>query len=222
MIIVESEQRTNEWLSLRKGKFTASDIHKIMGVKGLGKTGETYVWEKVAESIGADMPDVTSYAMSRGISLESEAKDYYTSITGKNIVDQPFIIADWCENAGCSPDGFIEGSDTGFEVKCPINPVIHVKRFLYKSQEDLKANEPEIYWQIMMAMAVTGFTRWVFASYFPDIYEDYTMFRLTIQRDEKDIILLIDRITEAEKLKNDILNMIQYESKITNFSTQGS
>lgn len=46
------DQHTPEWLAQRKGRFTASEVHKLMGIKGMGKTGETYVLEKVAEELG--------------------------------------------------------------------------------------------------------------------------------------------------------------------------
>jgi len=45
------EQRTAEWHNARLGKFTASEIHKLMGVKGLGETGKTYAFEKAIEQL---------------------------------------------------------------------------------------------------------------------------------------------------------------------------
>ena len=44
-------QGTDEWLSIRKGKFTASEIHKLMGQRGFGDTGMTYILEKVTEEL---------------------------------------------------------------------------------------------------------------------------------------------------------------------------
>ena len=42
------EQLSQEWFAIRNGKFTASKIDSLLGVKGLGKTGETYCFEKAA------------------------------------------------------------------------------------------------------------------------------------------------------------------------------
>ena len=40
------EQRSNEWYNKRLGRFTGSQIHELMGVKGLGLTGEGYAYSK--------------------------------------------------------------------------------------------------------------------------------------------------------------------------------
>mgnify|MGYP003473559635 FL=1 len=51
MQIFEVEQRSQEWYDLRKGVFTSSEAHKLLGIKGLGQTGETYALEKAIEII---------------------------------------------------------------------------------------------------------------------------------------------------------------------------
>jgi len=68
-------QRSKEWYETRRGRFTASEIHKLMGIKGMGATGETYCFEKAVEiAFGIDEDDdFTSYDMKRGIELEPKA-----------------------------------------------------------------------------------------------------------------------------------------------------
>ena len=51
------EQRSDEWYEIRRGKFTASEIHKLMGVKGLGKTGLTYIDDVVADMLSDESDD---------------------------------------------------------------------------------------------------------------------------------------------------------------------
>ena len=51
------EQRSDEWYEIRRGKFTASNIHKLMGVKGFGKTGLTYIDEVVADMLSYEIED---------------------------------------------------------------------------------------------------------------------------------------------------------------------
>ena len=46
-----SEQRSNEWLEQRYGKFTSSEIHKLLGVRGLGETGKNYAIDKAIEQL---------------------------------------------------------------------------------------------------------------------------------------------------------------------------
>ena len=44
-------QRSKEWYDVRLGRFTASRISELMGVKGLGLTGENYAFELACEEV---------------------------------------------------------------------------------------------------------------------------------------------------------------------------
>lgn len=212
------DQRTPEWLAQRKGRFTASEIHKLMGIKGIGKTGETYVLEKVAEELGASMPEITTFAMQRGTDMEPYAKRYYSKALDVAVSDQPFIVAPWCDEAGASPDGLVTEFDDdmnmlpvtrGIEIKCPMNPVHHIQNFMIKTPGQLKELRPEYYWQIQMCMAVTGLRFWDFVSYYPEINDDYKMVVVTIAANDADIELMKLRIAEAVELKHQMLKEIQ-------------
>lgn len=202
------DQRSDEWFEVRMGKFTASEVYRLMGAKGLGKTGETYILEKVAESLGVKMPVFQSKAMENGILTEPFARAYYSRAYDCEVVEQGFIFADWCTECGASPDGLIEGKDKGVEYKCPLNPAIHVQHLLLKSQEALKDLHPEYYWQIQMCMAVTGFDCWDFVSYHDDFQGDLKMVALEIRANDADINLLKSRVLEAVEMKNKFLKQI--------------
>ena len=214
------EQRTDEWLMQRRGKFTASEIHRLMGVKGLGKTGETYVWEKVAEELGATMPPVTTYAMQRGTDMEPVAKIEYSKSFNCSVSPAEFIVAPWCDEAGASPDGIVTDWENGgkiklLEIKCPMNPVHHLSNYTMKSVAELKREKPEYYWQVQLQMAVTGINQCDFVSFYPEIYysketgEDYRMSLLTVDADPGDIALMKLRIAEAVTMKHEILKTIR-------------
>ena len=47
------EQGSAEWHSLRLGLITGSQVHRLMGVKGLGQTGLTYIDEIISEILTA-------------------------------------------------------------------------------------------------------------------------------------------------------------------------
>ena len=65
------EQRSEEWRKQRHGKFSASEIHKLMGVRGLGETGKSYAIEKAIEELYGEVDEnFVSYDMERGIELE--------------------------------------------------------------------------------------------------------------------------------------------------------
>jgi putative phage-type endonuclease len=202
------EQRTEEWLEIRSGKFTASDIHRLMGVRGMGKTGETYVMEKVAEQLGAHMPMVSSKAMEHGTATEPFAKLHYERAFGVEIEDQSFIIAPWNAQAGCSPDGIIRSLNRGIEIKCPYSPANHIRHLMIKSADDLKDVALEYYWQIQMCMAVTGLPSWDFVSYCDEFHGELRMMAIEIFADVKDIELMKTRIDEAVKMKDEIIKKV--------------
>lgn len=209
------EQRSYEWHEIRRGQFTASGISKLMGAKGLGQTGESYILEKVTEALGVDLNEVSTYAMQYGIDMEPQAKQYYEQSFNCKISDIGYIVAPWCSEAGASPDGIIDGSKL-IEIKCPFNPVHHTQNLLIKSSEDLKKLRPEYYWQIQMQMAVTDINKCDFVSFCPAFISEINgklsginrMIAIEIAANESDIQLLKERIFEAVKIKHDLLNRI--------------
>jgi len=202
-------QRTYEWMEARRGKFTSSGIHQLMGKRGLGQKGETYIVEKVTEQLGVSIPEVSNYAVAYGIEYEPLAKQYYEIAFKCEIKEQGFIQAPWCDQAGCSPDGFVKNSNKGIEVKCPYNPINHTKNLMIKSGSDLKKLRPEYYWQIQMCLACTGKEIWDFVSFHPEFTGWKRMISIEIKPDIKDIILLKQRIDDAVNMKNEILKQIE-------------
>ena len=203
------KQGTWEWLEQRRGKFTASAVHHLMGKRGMGKTGETYVMEKVTEELGVPIPEVSSYAMQHGTEWEPMARQYYEIAFKCEVEQVGFIIASWCPDAGCSPDGFVRDTNKMIEIKCPYNPVVHTKHLLIKSAADLLELHPEYYWQIQMGMAVTGKSACDFVSFHPEFSGWKRMISIEIKPNEADIILLKHRISEAVQMKNEILKQIE-------------
>ena len=115
------KQRSREWFEARRGKFTSSEIHKLMGIKGLGKTGETYAFEKACEIVFGIDEDANfeSFDMQRGTELESYAFEKFKSIMSLEFVEvetEGFVILN--ENTGTSPDGLVGKNDL-VEIKCP-------------------------------------------------------------------------------------------------------
>jgi putative phage-type endonuclease len=220
-----AEQGTDAWLEIRKGKFTASEIHRLMGVRGLGQTGMTFIMEKVTEELGGTIPEPFIKAMEHGTITEPFAKEHYAKAFNCTIIDQPFIIAPWCDQAGCSPDGFVVtdmveilGKETPvssklIEIKCPYDPTNHIKHLMLKTPEELKDQKPEYYWQIMMGMSVTDLLECDFVSYSDCFEGKLRMTVLPVYRNEPDIALLKSRIWEAVKIKNEIIDKIKARLK---------
>ena len=71
-------QRSKEWFEKRLGKFTASEIYKLMGKTGFGKTGETYIYEKVCEQLTGELQEeINTKATTWGEETEPYAVDFY-------------------------------------------------------------------------------------------------------------------------------------------------
>lgn len=123
MKIHNCDQKTDEWLSLRAGKATASEFDQFITPQFKLRTGEmpkTYIAKKVAERwIGRPLPEdnKTALPMEYGSILEQFARPYFEMETGKEVTPVGLLTTD-DDLAACSPDGLI-GQESGIEIKCP-------------------------------------------------------------------------------------------------------
>lgn len=163
-------QGTDEWYSVRLGKFTASDFHVMLG-KSQSKTDK--LWEVVFERIthNTDQENFTTFAMERGKILEVEARRLYSAIGETEIRETGFVEPDkdnpWYGFVGVSPDGLV-GEDGGLEIKSPLG-----KNFLQwtKVNEDgirtVEYIKPEYKTQVELTLMITGREWWDFCYYHP-------------------------------------------------------
>lgn len=200
------KQGTREWHEARAGKFTASQIYRLMGKQGIGKTGETYVLEKVTEMMGVTMPQISNFAMEWGTETEPIAREYFEIAKNVKVEQAGFIEAMWNDQAGCSPDGLT--ADYGIEIKCPYNPVHHTENLRMKTAEDIKKNRKEYYWQCMFSMAVTGLKEWKFISFHPEFTGAYRMMIIPVKWNNEEIEMIKSRVADAVKLRNEIVRSI--------------
>lgn len=178
------EQGTLEWLQLRLGKVTASELGNLLTPLFKIKTGttpHTYLCEKVAETWrGQPLPGFGSWATDQGSIKEADAIPFFEFEENCEVQRVGFVEHD-DGRCGCSPDGLI-GEDGGLEIKCP-QPVNHVKYLL-------DGVVPEQYiTQVHGCLYVTGRKWWKFMSYHPD----YPPLIVTVQRNES----ICEKIAEA-------------------------
>lgn len=207
------EQRSKSWFEIRSGKFTASEVHKLMG-KTFGtdlskwtQTAQTYILEKVSEHFAEPQKEMTSYACQWGIEHEEIARNYYEAVF-KEEVEQVGFKQYLKLDAGCSPDGLVKGKKRGIEIKCPMTNVQHLKNILIKNNADLKANNPEYYWQIQFSMLCFDYHVWDYVSYHPNFEAKTRLNCIEIVRDDKDIALLVERLNLAIIIKNELIKQI--------------
>jgi len=199
-IIHDMKQGTDEWLRVRCGKLTASDIFKYKG-NAIVRTG--LIYDKASERITKKIPiPIYSKDMQRGNDLEGEALVSYEYHNDVKVKQVGFIELN--KFIGCSPDGLIE-DDGVIEVKAP-----NSKLFLQQVVNGIAAI-PKLYiYQMQMIMYISE-RKWC------DYYIYNTSFKnkghsIRINRDE-DIIEDIKNI--IERSNNEIQYIINnYEEKI--------
>jgi len=200
------EQRSEEWFKDRFGKFTASQIHKLLGVRGLGQTGETYAVEKAIESLyGQVEENVQSWDMRRGIELEPIAFGKFKELYPETIESYMFPYG---EHAGASPDGVV-GTEAILEIKCPRA----VKFFKLVADGII---DKEYIAQMQMQMMCSNSKRAYFFNYLQLNGREYHH-TIIVERDEGFIDIMKKRIEEAIKIKEEyivkLLKNSQYETE---------
>lgn len=195
------EQRTTEWRNARLGKFTSSEIHKLMGIKGLGDTGKSYAFEKAVEELFGEVKDnYVSFDMERGIELEPMAFNKF-----KDLKELEFLEVENCgffskDFHGTSPDGLV--SDNAIlEIKCPTATTF------FKLVADGEIDK-KYYYQMQHQMMVTGRNKAYFFNYY--IFDGVEYWHeIIVERDEKTCDLIWDRILKAEQIKQDYINKLK-------------
>jgi exodeoxyribonuclease (lambda-induced) len=177
---------TEGWTLDRLGKITASTSDKIITKTGkLSSQSSDLVSRAVAEVI-LGRPDISfqSFAMERGLDLESEALEYFNFTGNHNFKACGFVNSGL--GYGCSPDGIDLEKSIGLELKCP---EAHTHLAYLASSE-----MPDKYkMQVQFSLWVTGFESWVFGSYHPEL----PGFEITVERDEKLIAALAKEVPKC-------------------------
>jgi len=195
------QQRTNEWYNARKGKFTASEIVKLLGIKGLGETGKSYAIEKAIEQLYGEMEDnFVSFDMQRGIDLEPLAFAKF-----KEIKELDFIEVENCgffefgTDAGASPDGLV-GDDAILEIKCPRSTTF----FKLVATNEI---DPKYYAQMQLQMMATNRNKGYFFNYLVHEEKEY-WHEIIVERDDVLCAKIESRIAEAVEIKNEFINKL--------------
>ena len=197
-----NDQRSQEWMQDRYGKFTSSQIHKLMGVRGLGETGKGYAIEKAIEELYGEMEEnFVSFDMQRGIDLEPLAFAKFQELKSTEFLEVKacnfFKFSDHC---GSSPDGLVSDNSV-LEIKCPKSNTFF---------ELVATNEidKKYFYQMQHQMMVTGKEKAYFFNYL--VHDGFEFWHeIVVPRCEKTIELMIERISEAIIIKENYINKIQ-------------
>lgn len=200
-----SDQRSKEWFEMRRGRATASEIHNIMGIKGMGATGESYAFKKACEivyGIDEDEDQYVSFDVKRGIALEPLAFQKFKELMYLNFVDvTEAYFYPYGEDAGASPDANVGDSQIA-EFKCPRPEKIF--RLIAKGEEAIDAVYKD---QMQFQMLCSNSLRCHFFNY--GIYNSKEIWHhIVVERNEKRIELMKERLKEFIKLRDEFVEYL--------------
>ena len=187
-------QGSEEWLKARMGVITASRFKDVVTpARGdLSKSRVSYMYELIAERMGAENEFFKNDYMKRGNELEELARSTYSFVSNNEVYEVGMILRD-DSKVGISPDGLI-GGDGGLEIKCP-KASTHVK-YMLKGELPL-----EYKCQVQGSLWISGREWWDFMSFHPQL----PPFILRVYRDEEFI----------EKMESHINNFVLEVDKAT-------
>lgn len=211
------DQGTEEWHKLRLGRFTSSEIHKLItepkAVKDkeagrLGETGYGYVNDRVAEIMtGQAKQQGYAFPLVYGKETEPVAIEAFVDKTGFKWESCGFYP--YTDHAGGSPDGIINEEDI-LEVKCPYDSGKQVEYLMLNDQFDLMRFNKDYYWQCQANLLFTGMKQCHFVCFDPRMIEEKNRLQhIIIKPNNEHHDLLIKKIEVAVKEKLSILKLLR-------------
>lgn len=204
MNIIEScEQGSEEWLSMRLGKVTASRVKDVL-TKGRGnapsKTAESYMMELIAEILtGESKPFFENDAMRWGTETEPQARSMY-EVNNDFVSVKEVAFVEHSNQIGISPDGLV-GDDGLLEIKCP-NTTTQIKRAL---SDDYSADYKA---QIQMQLWVTERQWCDFVSFDPRLDCNASYLQQRVYRDEEYIEEMKVKVYAFVEKMNDLIKQL--------------
>lgn len=199
---MEQLQRIESWHEQRKGKFTASEIIKILGIKGIGETGKSYAIDKAIEQLYGEFEErFISYDMQNGIDTEPLAFAKFKEMKSLEFLEVTNCgFFENCEHSGASPDGLV--SDNAIlEIKCPKSSTFF--KLVATNEVDAK-----YYAQMQMQMLSTNRNKAYFFNYLIHEGTEYHH-EIIVERDDVMIDKIKERLKEVIEIKNEYINKIK-------------
>lgn len=201
-------QGSREWFEIRRGKFTSSEIYRLLSEpkdaaakkKGeLSEGAKTYVLEKVHEELTGEIESsFDSAATVWGVQNEPLARTWYEKLTGLEVKEVGFTTVS--DSFGGSADGLV-GENGGIEIKAPYKGSNHLDYSLIDSQEYMKKHFKEHYWQCVSNAFINKRVWWDFVSFDPRLNYDSGFFRFRIFPKEEELDLIAKKVAQATELK---------------------
>jgi putative phage-type endonuclease len=204
-------QRTDSWYKQREGRFTASQISRLLGKETLQRTKDSidnYAFEKAIEAIyGKEEETYVSEDMQRGINQEPLAFALFKDLKSYEFLDVKEVgFYKFGEHAGASPDGLVS-DNSNLEIKCPRR-----NKFFKIVANGIEEVDTSYIAQMQMQMLCTDTEKSYFLNYYLENSIQY-WHEIVIERDEEMIDLIKERIIMATEIKLDYIEKINKNSQ---------
>lgn len=166
---------SEEWKAARLGKFTSSQIWRLMGERGLGDTGLKYIRERVGEELTGRSADeeIDTPSTRWGHFHEREAIQQFGEQNHLIYLVTQRLVA--YERFGSTPDALWVVGEQGpdgyqvrtLEVKCFPSYNHHLECVLCDSPSELKRADKAIYYQVLDQMLMCGALKGFLCNYHP-------------------------------------------------------
>jgi len=228
---IHAQQGSDEWDLIRLGRFTSSELHKLMGhgwremtpaelaarpKKGKGsrttqvpdfsqlsKEADTYIDQKVAETLtGRASMQSYAYPLVWGKENEPLAVQHFEQKFGIETYECGFQT--FSDHAGGSPDRFIGETDI-LETKCPFKSENHMDYLWLTSPWNLKLIHEDYFWQCVSLLLFCKRERLHFVSFDDRFPEKLKMKRLIFEtkdfQEEHERIINVLKLAIERKLQ---------------------
>ena len=202
MIIVDVEQGSPEWHSIRAPVPTASGFSRFITAGGKASKSAIDYMGEIIDAVVRPLNERDQEEQdavfggnrhtNRGHVYEPKGRNWYRFVTGSNVQEVGFILNDE-RSAGCSPDSLVD-DDGGLEIKSPEG-----KKHASWMIEGVLPEEHKA--QVHGCLVVTGRKWWDFVSYCPG----YKPFKIRTYRDEytkaveRELASFLERLEAAKK-----------------------
>lgn len=201
MMIIDVDQNSEAWLTVRCGLPTASEFSKIVTGTGKASTQSSDYAAQLAAEAFAGKPLERwegNAATERGHEMEDVARSAYEFQNDVEVVRVGFVTN---HDAGASPDGFV-GTDGLHEIKCQLAKG-HVQTLAYYRKH--KRPPPSYYPQAQGQLLICE-REWVDLDFF---HPDLPGLTVRIVRDEAYIRDLLAGIKSVCEERDELLTMLR-------------
>jgi len=193
------EQNTDEWLDMRSGKLTGSNISKVMAnyPKSFGVPAKNLAASIACEQVTGKRIQSNQYSnahMERGheqepLSRAAYEREFFIDVSNGGFYDNG--------NTGCSPDGIV--IDGLIEIKSVV-PHVHYNNIRRASFD------PAYKWQLLFNVTESNLNYIDFVSFCNDYPESFSLYVYRLNKDEfsEDLNSMKERIEEFFCLVGDI------------------